>query len=935
MIWRRLWRISRPSPRASLAVLEVLPLPDRVDSVGTLWYKFFKGNQAHLKVEKGEGQHSFARDGGGSSMKSEDLSGRTIAHYRILKRLGEGGMGVVYKAEDTKLRRTIALKFIRPEVMHSSAENTRFRREARASAALNHPHITTIHDIGEADGRLFIAMEYLDGQTLREKLKSGPLGLPETLDLAEQLADGLRAAHERGVIHRDIKSGNVMVDKSGTAKITDFGLARLAEGSKLTRTAAVMGTASYMSPEQAEGEAVDHRTDIWSLGVVLYEMAGGRPPFRGENDQASLYAIINKDPVPVTELRPGLPLELERIIGKCLEKKPDKRYQQVGDLKADLGRLNRAVSNRTLTAEGTRLPGPGLGFFLRKYFRRALVPLGVLVLLALVVTGIPPLRSTVGRWLGLRSSAAAVHLAVLPFEVIGGEEKDRAFSDGLVEILTNKLTQVERFQGTLRVVPAIEARQLERPSPGKVWRMFRANRVITGSMQFIADEVVVTLNLVDSEKLRQLKSRDFKISRTSLAALPEAVADSITRILDLEIQPRTRQAWASREGCNQESSPLYIQAKGYLQRYEKEASVNIALDLFQRAIDKDPNCALAFAGLGEAFWYKYGLTFDKSFIDQAQQAAERALQLNKDLAEVHFILGVLHRRKGNYDLSLRELELASRLDPGDEGPVREMGTTYESLGKVDKAEQAYQQAIALKPNSWSGYQYLGIFYLWHGRYAEAEKNFREIIELTPDNQEGYNLLGALYLQTGRNAEAIGMFEKSIGFNPTPGACSNLGTAYFYEKRYAYAAAMYEKAITLGENQQEIWGNLGDAYRFVPGAEAKAQQAYRTAIRLTKEKLSLNPNEGGLHKTAARFYALVGDRENALAELERALSLLQNNTEALETAVQVYELVGQRDTAFDALRRLAALGSVELIELNPDLAGLRKDPRYRQIVGAKK
>ena len=869
-------------------------------------------------------------------MEPDDLTGRVIAHYRILKCLGEGGMGVVYKAEDTKLKRVVALKFIRPEIGDRADAKTRFRREAQASAALNHPHIATIYEIGEAqDGQLYIAMEYLEGPTLRDKLHGGPLELSEGLELADQLAAGLQAAHELGIVHRDIKTANIIITRSGSAKIMDFGLARSGQGSQLTRTSAVVGTVSYMSPEQASGEPTDQRTDIWSFGVVLYEMFTGRNPFRADNDRAVLNAILTKKPVPLTVLRQDAPLELERIVGRCLEKKPERRYQRTADLKADLSRLNRAVSSRTLTASGTKLPQPGIGFIIKKHQRHILLSLGVAAVLALAGFLITPVRATVSRWLGFRTALGDVNLAVLPFDVIGGEEKDKAFSAGLIELLTNKLTQVERYQGTLHVVPAIEARQLDRPSPGKAWRMFRANRVITGSMQFIADEVVVTLNLVDSEKLRQLKSKDFKMSRTSLAALPEAVTDTVTRILDLEIQPQTRRAWASRGACNPDSSPLFIQAKGYLQRYEKENSVDIAIDLFKRAIDKDPNCALAFAGLGEALWYKYGLTFDKSLLDQAQQAAERALQLDKDLAEVHLILGILLRGKGRLDQSLQELELASQLDPGSEAVVRELGTVLEDLGKLDEAENTYQQAITLKPDSWSGYHYLGVFYLYRGRYVEAEKNFTRITELTPDNALGYNLLGTVYLQTGRYTRAIALFERSIGLDPTDSASSNLGTAYFYEKRYSDAAAMYAKAIALGANNEAIWGNLGDALRFVPVRRDEAKQAYLKAVDLAADKVSLNPKDGNLHKRMARYYSLLGERAKALTEIGLAQKLLENNTDVLETAVQVYELSGWRDKALEVLGQLAKLGSVDLIEVNPDLAGLRQDPRYGLVVGERK
>jgi tetratricopeptide (TPR) repeat protein/tRNA A-37 threonylcarbamoyl transferase component Bud32/TolB-like protein len=870
-------------------------------------------------------------------MKPEDLTGRVIAHYKILTRLGEGGMGVVYQAEDTRLKRVVALKFIRPEIGDRPDAKTRFRREAQSSAALNHPHIATIHEIGEtADGQLYIAMEYLDGPTLRDKLRDGPLELSEGLAWAEQMAAGLEAAHDLGIIHRDIKTANIIISRKESAKIMDFGLARSGQEAETTRTAAVMGTVSYMSPEQASGESFDQRSDIWSFGIVLYEMFAGRNPFRAENEQATLHAILTRKPVPLTVVRRDAPHELERIVAKCLEKKPEKRYQRTADLRADLGRLHRAVSSRTLTASGMKIPRPGLAYRFKKHKNRILFTLTALAVLILAGFLIRPVRGAVGRWLGFRMAPPEINLAVLPFDVIGGEDKDKAFSAGLIELLTNKLTQVERFQGTLRVVPAIEARQLERPSAGRVWQVFKANRAITGSIQFFEDEVIVTLNLVDTKTVRQLKSRDITMSRRSQGGLPAAVSNAAAQVLDLEIEPRTRQAWAARDACEPDAATFTIQARGYLQRFENEDSVNIAIGLFKRAIEMvDPSCASAYAGLGEAYVAKYGLTYDKGLIDAAQAAAEQALRLNKDLPETHVILGILNRVKGRYPESVRELELAFQMDPLNYGAVRQLGATYEDSGKLDEAEKAYRKSISLRPDDWSGYNYLGGFYYARGRYDDAEKNFLQITELTPDNTRGFDLLGAVYLQTGRNDKAIAMFEKSIGLKPAPAACSNLGTAYFYAKRYADAASMYERAISLGANEEASWGNLGDAYRFLPGQETKARQAYETAVRLTRGKIVINPNDGILRNRIARYYALLGDRTKALEEIALAQKYSSDNADVLETSVQVYELLGLRDKALESLRDLARRGSLELIEINPDLAKLREDPRYRAILGARK
>ncbi len=481
-------------------------------------------------------------------MDTENLAGKSVSHYLIIKRLGEGGMGVVYQAEDTRLKRLVALKFVRPDAGRGVKENARFQREAEAAAALNHPHIATIHEIGEADGRLFIAMEFVDGPNLREFLRSGPLDLPQGLDLAVQLAGALQAAHEKGIIHRDIKTDNIMLASSGGAKVMDFGLARPADLASGTLTAGIVGTVPYMSPEQACGEAVDHRTDIWSLGVVLYEMFTGRHPFRADNDRAMLTAIITGSCEPLTQARPGLPLELERIVGLCLEKQPGKRYQQAADLKADLDRLNKAVAHRTLTSAGNGLPGPGLAFYLKKYRKRILAVLGAAAFLA-ILSQVRPFRGSLGQWLGIRSAQPVTSLAVLPFVVNGGDDKDKAFAAGLVELLTSKLTQVERFQGSLRVVPAAVAREFGTAGVEKARKALKVDQVITGGMQFREDKIVLTLHLNDARKVRILKSVELNAPRKGLGALPEDVAGAAAGLLGLEITPQIEPALAKGGAC--------------------------------------------------------------------------------------------------------------------------------------------------------------------------------------------------------------------------------------------------------------------------------------------------------------------------------------------------------------------------------------------------
>jgi serine/threonine protein kinase len=355
------------------------------------------------------------------------MIGQTISHYRILEKLGEGGMGVVYKAEDTKLKRTVALKFLPPELTRDADAKARFTREAQAAAALNHPNICTIHEVGEHDGQSFIAMELVEGQSLKDRIERGPLPIDDAISLAIQTGEGLGEAHEKEIVHRDIKPGNIMLAARGQAKILDFGLARLGTHTKLTKADTTLGTVAYMSPEQASGRDVDRRTDIWSLGVVLYEMLTGLLPFRGEYEQALIYQIMNAAPEPITSLRSGVPMELERIVTKCLEKNRDERYQTSADLIADLRRLQRTLSAGTGTAQrSAATAGRPARRVRRLYWAASLI--AVAIITAVILREMP------------RRAAPPEEksIAVMPFVDMSPERDQEYFCDGMTEELINR-----------------------------------------------------------------------------------------------------------------------------------------------------------------------------------------------------------------------------------------------------------------------------------------------------------------------------------------------------------------------------------------------------------------------------------------------------------------------------------------------------------------
>jgi len=866
------------------------------------------------------------------------MIGQTISHYKIIEKLGEGGMGVVYKAEDTKLKRTVTLKFIRTQAMEVAEEKTRFVREAQAAAALDHPNICTIYEIDEIEGKTFIAMAYIKGQSLNDKVKSAPLRLEEVLDIGMQVAQGLQEAHEKGVFHRDIKSSNIMVTDKGQAKIMDFGIAKLTGGTEITKPATFMGTVAYMSPEQASAKPLDHRTDIWSFGVVLYEMLTGQIPFKGVHEQVILHSILNKSPEPITSLRSGVPLELEAIVNKCLEKDSTERYQTSADLIADLKRLNRdmttgktamAAATATYPTPTATLPRP-----FPRLLRKIALPFVTVILALVLLLVLPPTRKVVQNWLDFEIIPAEKSLAILPLTVVGGDADEQAFCDGLVENLTSKLTRLEQFQGRIWVLPSLDVHQSEITSPSKAERVFRVSLAVKGSFKRIGDMFSLTLKLVDTKTQRELKSQIMTDHIANISTLQENAIFKLVEMLGVELEPQIHSILTSGGTTIPGAYESYLQGLGIMLRGKGDENLETAINLFRRAIEQDPHFALAHAGLGKAYWLKYELTKNSELLEKARSSCTKAIEISGRLASVHVILGIIYGEAGQYEDAIKEFQQVLLDDPVNFGALQELAEVYENLGRLEKAEETYKEAIKLKPGYWHGYSRLGYFYYIYGRNVEAEKMYRRSTELMTENVLDYNNLIAIYYLLGQNDQAEAMFEKSIAIKPGSDAYSNMGLIYFMQRRYADALAMYEEAIELavGEDTHVIWANLADSYRYTPGYSEKAPEAYQHAIQLAEKELDIDPGNAQLRSSLAVFYAKSGDSKNALAEISEARNLAPNDVPIILDCVLVFEIVNQRDKAIQALQQyIERSGSIKEVRDHPDLSGLRADPRYQKLV----
>ena len=852
------------------------------------------------------------------------MIGQTISHYKIVEKLGEGGMGIVYKAQDTKLDREVAIKFLPRHIAADSKERDRFTIEAKAAAALNHPNIATIHAIEEADGETFIVMEYIDGMMLTEAIAKGLVTTDNQTTYVTQIAEGLHAAHKKGVVHRDIKSSNIMVTREGQTKIMDFGLAKIYGAAQLTRAGTTVGTAAYMSPEQIQGNEVDQRSDIWSLGVVLYEMISGKLPFGGTYEQAMFYSILNQPPPPLPTSPEGISPDWTKIVNRCLEKDSSNRYQSVAEVLADLKSGDGTSAARVTEISKPRsVPQTG-------HRRKVLLAAGTLALIAMALFGSGIIR--LDRIPFFTSIPNEQHLVVLPFTSIGGDSTKQPFCDGLAETMTSKLTQLEQFHGTLWVVPSSEVRRSKTQSPGEARQSFGANLVVTGNLQLLNDTYRLTVNLIDAQNLRQLNSSVIDIKASNLSSLQDRSVSQLFEMLNLKLNPKARNVLEAGNTAISGAYEFYLQGVGYLQRYEDMTNLDAAVGLFRRSIEQDSLYALAYAGLGEAYWRKYEAVKEKQWANMAIQVCEMAYRLNSRLTEVNVTLGMIHSGTGRHDDAVEDFRRALDVDATSAGAYRGLAKAYEAKGVLSEAEKTYKKAITLKPDYWGGYNDLGIFYYRHTRYEEAIDQFRRVVDLTPDNYRGYSNLGGIYYFLKRWPDARQMFERSLALKKTYGACSNLGTLYYKEGAYTNAARTYEMASELNDKDYRVWGNLAAAYYWAPREREKAKKAYQHAIELAEQQLTVNPKEADVLSQLAGYYAMVGENTRSETLIKKALGFGSGNSQVMYFASAAYEQMGNREKALQWIGEALRNGyAVSEIEHEPELRALMADKRFRSLL----
>jgi serine/threonine-protein kinase len=791
------------------------------------------------------------------------LVGKLIGHYRIELLIGVGGMGEVYLARDERLGRKAALKLLPDSLTTDEAQLSRFKNEARSASALNHPNILTVYEIGAEGNRQFIATEFIEGITLRASIAHGRINPHAALEIAVQVASALAAAHEAGVVHRDIKPENIMLRPDGYAKVLDFGIAKLteqrpaAEGHKVettallqTRPGLVLGTARYMSPEQARGQKVDARSDIWSLGVVLYEMVGGSPPFHGETPSDCIASILTTEPPPLSGVLPDVPRKLESILRKALRKKSEERYQTITEMLAGLRILKGELEVESSLPQ-TKARAESIVSKIKRHKRGVLLTLSTAAVLAAAAVAYSFFFFAPAPLPNEKS------IAVLPFENLSEEKSNAYFTDGIQDEILTRLSKI----ADLKVISRTSTQRYKHTSqsPSQIAHQLGVANLLEGSVQKTNDQVRVNVQLITAANDTHLWAETYDRKLIDIFVVESDIATTIAKALQARLTGAEKTAIAKRPTANPEAYELYLKGRFFWNK-RTAADLRKAIEYFNQALDKDPSYALAYAGLTDAYLVlsQYGAASPADSFPQAIAAAKKAIELDDTLAEAHTSLACsLAYYDFDFEQSLKEFQRAIELNPNYATAHHWLSNgVLSALGQFERAIAEGKRAVELDPLSLIINTDLGQDFSYARRYDEAIAQLRKTIEMDPRFYFAHWALGTALQLKGQLSEAVAEYNKAVELNDDPSVLALLGQAY---------ARTGQR-----DEAQKILVRLSEE------ARSRYVQAYSFAL----------------------MYLALGDKERAIDEMERAYRERDANVAQIKVDPMLDDLRGNQ--RFEAL-----------------------------------
>jgi tetratricopeptide (TPR) repeat protein/tRNA A-37 threonylcarbamoyl transferase component Bud32 len=837
-----------------------------------------------------------------------------IGPYRVIRPLGRGGMGTVYLALDTRLDREVALKLFSGPEATSAAAREQVLAEARAAAAFNHPHIASVHDVLDVNGQVAIVFEYVQGETLADRLQRGRLTPDQAVEIGLQLTDALAAAHHHGIVHRDLKPANIAVTSDGVVKVLDFGVARTMppEGdadAALTTFAGFVGTLGYAPPEQALGQSVDARADVFAMGVVLFELLSARRPFPGGDAVTVVQAMMSGEPPRVRSLAPEVPPELDGLIARMLARDPAKRpasAQQVRDTLLSLASTER----------GTAVP-----VTVRPHRWLAALLVAAAITAALVVSIV---------W-GRPETPVAVPslvVAVMPLTNVSGDSEKDFVAIGVAE---NLITRLAALQSITVLSRSVVNDALSRTSDVvAVARELDATYLVDGSVQESGERLRIDLRLVEPDG-SVIWAENVQGNFSEVFDLQTRLTSAVAQALSVRLSGADRVSLADQSTSNAAALAAYWQGRTLLERRDITGNAKAALSAFDEAVSLDPNFADAHAGRGEVLWSLYLDSREAELARAALEAGTTALRLDPNRAEVRYTLAVTLAGTGQQNAAIEELQRALVLRPRFEDARIQLGLVLARQGRIEEAIAEFKKVTDARPNYARPFVTTGFALFEAGRYAEAAAAFERVTELQPEHVVAYQQAGAAYHELGDLERALLFYEKAITVRPYAPAYSNIGTIHYSRQEYEQAAQSYQKAISLRPNARETHRNLGDAYGRL-GRTSEARRAYLEAARLAEADLAVNPRDARILASLAVYQQKLRSGPEATRRLGQALALAPTDFQVLRRAAQVYALANQPDAAVDALEAALARGlSPEALSGDDEFESLRQLPRFVALV----